>query len=434
MPHDWLQGADRIAHMTQPAAQVPGGNPRRGLSLPDAVGVGVAAMVGAGLFVAFGPATAAAGGLLPLALGVAALVSVANAHASARLATRYPEAGGAYAYGQERLGVPWGHLAGWAFIVGTTATCAAMALTVGVHVWPENAKAVAIVVVLAVLGLNLRRVQRSVRTARLIAIAVVLLVLVFVGVMLIAPPTATDDPVRYLPDAGGWKGVLRGAGFLFFAFVGYDRVTTVAAELRRPTRTIPWAIGLALALVLGLYALVAAVLSDSLGEGWVAARDTPLADAAAVSTWPFLGPVLRVAAVVLVGGALLTLFLGVSRTVLTLARDEHLPPYLAAIEPDHGVPRHAEILIAVMSIVAILVGDLAGLIGLAAFCLLVYCGIADLSALTLPGSFLGRLISLLGLLGCLVVALLLPWPVVATGTVVLAMGAFIGWARHTTRE
>ena len=51
MPHDWLQGADRITHMTQPAAQVPGGNPRRGLSLPDAVGVGVAAMVGAGLFV-----------------------------------------------------------------------------------------------------------------------------------------------------------------------------------------------------------------------------------------------------------------------------------------------------------------------------------------------------------------------------------------------
>ncbi|WP_068256826.1 APC family permease [Janibacter corallicola] len=420
--------------MTQPAAQTRGDDPRRALTLPDAIGVGVAAMVGAGLFVAFGPATAAAGKLLPLALGVAALVAVANAHASARLATRYPEAGGAYAYGRERLGVPWGHLAGWAFIVGTTASCSAMALTIGVHVWPENAKAIAIVVVLAVLGLNLYRVQRSARAARLIALAVLVLVLVFVAVMLLAPPATTDEPVRRLPDAGGWHGVLQGAGFLFFAFVGYDRVTTVAAEVRRPGRTIPWAIGLALALVLGLYALVAAVLTDSLGEGWVAARDAPLADAAAVSTWPWLGPVLRIAAVILVGGALLTLFLGVSRTVLALARDEHLPPYLATIDPRHGVPRHAEILIAGMIIIAVLVGSLAGLIGLAAFSLLVYCGVADLSALTLPGSVLGRLVSLLGLLGCLVVALLLPWPIVATGIVVLAMGAFIGWARHTTRE
>ena len=73
-------------------------------------------------------AAAAAGGLVLVALAVAAVVATCNALSSAALAARYPSAGGTYVYGRERLGEVWGYLAGWCFVVGKTASCAAMAL------------------------------------------------------------------------------------------------------------------------------------------------------------------------------------------------------------------------------------------------------------------------------------------------------------------
>ena len=74
-----------------------------------------------------------------------------SAASAARLAARYPESGGTYVYGRERLGVFWGYLAGWGFVVGKTASCAAMALTIGAYVWPGQARAVAVAAVVAAL-------------------------------------------------------------------------------------------------------------------------------------------------------------------------------------------------------------------------------------------------------------------------------------------
>ena len=85
-------------------------------------------MLGAGVFVALGPAVGRTGVFVVWAVLLAALVAGLNALASARLATRYPAAGGTYVFARERLGPAWGHLAGWVFVVGKTASCAAMAL------------------------------------------------------------------------------------------------------------------------------------------------------------------------------------------------------------------------------------------------------------------------------------------------------------------
>ncbi|MFE3288857.1 amino acid permease, partial [Streptomyces sp. NPDC059233] len=109
---------------------------KRTLGVSDAVVVGLGAMIGAGIFAALAPAARAAGGALLAALALAALVAYCNAHSSARLAARYPASGGTYVYGRERLGPFWGYLAGWGFVIGKTASCAAMALTVGAYVWP----------------------------------------------------------------------------------------------------------------------------------------------------------------------------------------------------------------------------------------------------------------------------------------------------------
>ncbi|MCW2829394.1 MAG: amino acid transporter, partial [Aeromicrobium sp.] len=93
-------------------------------------------MIGAGLFVVLAPAVATTGRGIYLALAIAASVAACNAVSSARLARLYPAAGGTYVYGRERLGPFWGHLAGWSFIAGKLASCAAMALALGAYLWP----------------------------------------------------------------------------------------------------------------------------------------------------------------------------------------------------------------------------------------------------------------------------------------------------------
>ncbi|MEM8746135.1 MAG: amino acid permease, partial [Actinomycetota bacterium] len=104
------------------------GSLKRQLGVGDAVVVGVGSMIGAGVFAAWAPAADAAGTGLLLGLVIAAAVAFCNATSSAQLAAVHPESGGTYVYGRRRLGPGWGHLAGWGFVVGKTASCAAMAL------------------------------------------------------------------------------------------------------------------------------------------------------------------------------------------------------------------------------------------------------------------------------------------------------------------
>jgi APA family basic amino acid/polyamine antiporter len=126
----------------------------RRLGTRDAVVVGLGSMIGAGVFAAFAPAAAAAGSGLLLALVLAAGVAYCNAVASAQLAAEYPASGGTYVYGRERLGEWWGFVAGWGFVIGKTASCAAMALTfaayaAGGSLWAQRAVGVAAVVALS---------------------------------------------------------------------------------------------------------------------------------------------------------------------------------------------------------------------------------------------------------------------------------------------
>lgn len=408
--------------------------PERRLGLRDGVQIGLGTMIGAGLFTVFAPAAARAGSLLLLATLVAALVVAASAHSMVRLAARHHGVGGVYLYGRERLGLPWGHLAGWSFVMGSVGACAAMALTVGVHLWPDNASIVAVVVVLAVLALNLQGVHRSDRAATWIVVLVLALTAAFILVMLITPPVTADTPPPAPPEAGGVLGVLQGAGFIYFAFVGFARFAPFADRVDEPRRTIPRAIAISLAIVLALYLLVVFALTHTLGAGWVAAREAPLAEAAEISTWPWLGPALRIAAVLVVGGALLSLMLGVARIVVAMARDHHLPSVLSTVEGPRAVPRRAAAVIAAAVIVIIVLVDVQGAIGYSAFLGLSYYAIGNACAWTLDRPLVHKVVPTLGFLGCIALAVLLPWQSVAAGIVTLAFGAFIGWVRWTTRE
>jgi APA family basic amino acid/polyamine antiporter len=385
----------------------------RRLGVGDAVVIGLGSMLGAGVFVVFAPATAAAGGPgMLVALVLAGFVAFCNATSSARLAARYPESGGTYVYGRERLGEFAGFLAGWGFVVGKTASCAAMALTLAAYVAPGWGRLVGPLAVAALTAVNLLGVSKTARVTRwLVGVTLAVLVVVVAAGALSGGGFVAPGPVR-------WGGVLTAAGLLFFAFAGYARIATLGEEVRDPARTIPRAIPLALGVVLAVYLVVGATALFVLGPARLAGSAAPLAEVAAGLGW-----VVRAGAGVAVVGVLLALLAGVARTILAMARRRDLPGALEAVHPARRVPHRAQVAVGVAAALVAGLFDVRGAIGFSSCTVLVYYAIANASALTLPGRLAARASAVAGLAGCLVLAFALPWRSVVAGFGVLAAGA-----------
>lgn len=401
----------------------------RRLGLVDAVAIGLGSMIGAGVFAVFAPAVAVAGSGILIGLGLAAVVAFCNATSSAQLAAVHPVAGGTYAYGNAELGAWWGYLAGWCFVVGKIASCAAMALTFAAYAAPGFERPVAIAAVVALTTVNLFGVTRTALATKII-VTVVLAVLAFVGAAAIAQPAA---PGGLLGDGilmGGWYGILQSAGLLFFAFAGYARIATMGEEVTQPSVTIPRAIVIALAGAVGVYVLLALAVLTTLGSG-PAGSAAPLADVVAAAGWDWGEPIVRVGAACASLGALLALVAGIGRTSLAMARGGDLPRFFARIHPRSHVPHRAEIAVAVAVIAIVLVADLRDAIGFSSFGVLLYYFVANVAAHR-QGSAVRRYpraLQVVGALGCVVLAATLPWTSVVGGVVVVALGIVVRWIR-----
>ena len=405
----------------------------RRLGTRDAVLIGLGSMVGAGIFTAVGPAAAAAGDWLLLGLALAAVVALCNAMSSAWLAVRYPESGGTYVYGSRRLGPTWGFMAGWAFVVGKTASCAAMAFTIGAYLWPSQARALAVAAVVVLVALNCTGIERTAAATRvLLAITLFSLAVTVAGLLLGNAPVMEVSAV----DGGSATGVLQAAAFFFFAFAGYARIATLGEEVRDPERTIPRAIPMALGLALGLYAVVTASALWAVGADVLATSQAPLATAVEAGSLSGLAPIVRAGAAVASVGVLLALIAGISRTGLAMARGGDAPSWLAAVHPRFRTPYRAEIAVGVLVVVLIAFGDLRGAIGFSSFTILGYYAIANASALTLPrGHARGsRLLPAAGIAGCIALAACLPAATVLQGAIVLGAGALLAAIRHVARD
>lgn len=400
----------------------------RRLGTGDAVVIGLASMVGAGVFSAFAPAAAAAGSGLLLGLLLAAGVAYCNAVASAQLAARYPTSGGTYVYGRERLGETWGFIAGWGFVIGKTASCAAMCLTVAAYAVPGPVATQRLVGLLALAALTLVNYRGITRTAGLARILVgTAAAALLVTVVAIATGGAAS-PARL----GGWEsfasggpyGVLQAAGLLFFAFAGYARIATLGEEVREPSITIPRAIPIALGITVGIYLLVGASALLAAGPQALAASRTPLATAVSASGGAWAIPVVRVGAVMASLGALLALIAGVGRTALAMAREGDLPRWLASVHPRYRVPDHAALAVGAAVAALVLTTDLRGAIGFSSFGVLTYYAIANAAAYTQPAEQRRwpRAINLVGLFGCIVLVATLPLAAVAAGLLMFAIG------------
>ncbi len=403
----------------------------RRLGFGDAVAIGLGSMIGAGVFAVFAPASAVAGPALLIGLLIAAVVAYANASSSAQLAAQYPRAGGAYLYGRERLGAWPGYLAGWSFVVGKTASCAAMALTFAAYVAPpEWQKAVAAAGVIALTAIDCLGVHRTAAATKAIVV-VVLAVLTLVVVAGLA--SGSPDAGRLVPaDAPvGAYAVLQAAGLLFFAFAGYARIATLGEEVRDPARTIPRAITTSLGAALLVYALVASTALLVLGTPALAASGMPLVDVATAGGWAWAAPVVRGGAALAALGALLALIAGIGRTSLAMARAGDLPRWLAAVHPRFAVPHRAELLVGAVVCALVLVTDLRGAIGFSSFGVLLYYLVANLSALTQDRAHRRspRAVAVVGAFGCVLLAATLPPTAVLGGLAVLALGVVLRMVR-----
>ena len=381
-------------------------------------------MIGAGVFSAFAPAAAAAGTGLLIGLAIAAVVAFCNATASAQLAAAYPTSGGTYAYGRAELGPWWGFIAGWCFVIGKLASCAAMALTFAAYAAPPGwERPVAIVTVAALVTVNYFGVTRTAQLTRVIVVIVLLSLAVVVAAGVAAGPVSQWWSSSTLTDHGVY-GILQSGGLLFFAFAGYARIATMGEEVRDPSRTIPRAIVLALGIAVAVYAVVAVTVLAVLGPEATAASVAPLADAAAASGWGWTQPTVRVGAAAASLGALLALIAGIGRTTLAMAREDDLPRFLAVVHPRWRVPHRAELVVGAIVIVTVAFVDLRGAIGFSSFGVLIYYFIANAAAYRQAASArrYPRALQVLGLVGCTILVVTLPVLAVAVGVIIVFIG------------
>jgi APA family basic amino acid/polyamine antiporter len=406
----------------------------RRLGLGDAVVIGLGAMLGAGIFAAPGPAAAAAGSWLLAGLGLASVVAYANATSSAQLAALHPESGGTYVYARHHLGDYWGFLAGWSFVVGKTASLAAMALTFGSYVDDGLARPLGIGAVVALTTVNYLGVEKTALLTRIIVATVLTALAVIVAALALGGSASPDHLTGDLP--GGVWGVLRSAGLLFFAFAGYARLATLGEEVRDPETTIPRAIPLALGMVVAVYAVVLGTALLAVGPAVLADSPAPLAAAVDAGDWSTLVPAVRVGAAVAAAGVLLSLLAGLSRTALAMARRRELPTALDAIHPRHRTPHRAEIAAAAIVCAAVAVADLRDAIGFSSFAVLTYYALANASAWTLAPHERRwpRWLAGLGVALCALLALTLPLTAVVGGTLLLATGTLAWFATRTRRH
>ncbi|SDU10940.1 APC family permease [Jiangella alkaliphila] len=398
----------------------------RRLGTGDAVAVGLGAMIGTGVFVAWQPAAEAAGAWLLAGLAVAAFVAFCNAMSTAQLAAVHPQAGGAYHYGRLRLGDAWGALAGYAFVLGKSASCATAALAVGEYLWPSWSVPVALAAVVVVTAVNLAGVTKTARVgAVLVAVVVAVLAAVVVtglGGAGVAPSWSAG------PSSGGVLGVLGSAAVLFYAFAGYARIATLSEEVRDPG-SIPRAVVVSLTAALALYAVVGLTVLLVLGASGTAASSQPLRDVAAAAGAGWLEPVVAAGAAVAALGALLSLQAGVGRTAFAMASSGDLPARLAAVHPRRHVPHVAELASAVVTVLFVLIGDLATTLAASAFAVLVYYAVANAASWRLSPEERRwpRWLPAAGLVSCVLLAVSLPWRTVLAGAAVLAAVMLVRW-------
>ena len=350
------------------------------LSWPHLLALGVGAIVGTGILTLIGVGAGLAGPAVMISFALAGLVCACAALAYAELSTMMPQAGSAYAYSYAVLGEVIAWVVGWSLILEYSLVVSAVAvgwsgyavgfltglgidlptaLTVGPHVPGGLVNLPAVAIIAVVTGLLLLGTRES---ATLNAVLVVIKVAALIGFVAIALPAfdaANFTP--FMPNGFGapfvQTGVMAAAAIIFFAFYGFDAISTAAEETKKPERDLAIGIVGSMLICTALYLVVAAAAIGARPVSSFAASPEPLALILREMGQGTAAQVIAASAVIALPTVLLAFLFGQSRIFLGMARDGLLPTSLARIS-SRGVP-------AVVTVfTAIVVAALAGVMRL----------------------------------------------------------------------
>lgn len=401
--------------------------PRQQIGLWSTVAIGLASMLGAGVFVVFRDAYQLAGQWFYLALFLAAAVASLNAASVYQLARQIDRPGGTYAYARVYRNETWSFAAGFAFVFGKIGSIAAIAMVFGEYAFPAQKQLVATAAILVMVLVNILGIQRTAEVATVLAITTTaFLIFAILTPAIYANGDAMSALALHEIDGLTPLGILSGASVLFFAFAGYARVATLGNEVRDAKRNIPKAILISLSAVLVLYLGLSIVLQSALGLNLL------VTDAPFMAYFHSFGLnldwlVLIVASAASLG-SILALLAGVSRTAAEMAKDAELPEAFS-LRNRFGSPWVAEVVIAIGASLLVGIGELSWVIGFSSFSVLFYYSVAHLSALGQPSSekILPTALPLLGLILCVVLALSVPGPAALISTLILIGAVVIRW-------
>lgn len=390
---------------------------KRTLNLFDAISIGIGAIVGAGIFVVVGIAIGYAGPAIVISIIIAAIVASFTAFSFAELGSAIPKQGGVYAFAYEIASPSAGFVVGYLWLFAQTVAGAAISLGFAgyfVAVFPFlSLKAVAVSIVLALTALNLVGIKQSAMVNNALVLTKIAIICLFIVIGI--PRISLANYSQFAPN--GFFGVLQGAGFIFFAFLGFGRIAMLGEEVRNPNRTLPLSILLSFATSAVIYVLTGLTATGLQDYRLLAQSNSPIADAAGTIGAPALVGIVSFGALVATVSVLLTTLIGLSRVSFAMARNGQIPKAIAKIHPRFGTPYVAILIMGTLMAILALAFDLRQTSAITSFSILSthvvlnYCAIKlrkkipDIGAFKAP---LYPLIPSLGVVSCLILLLFLP--------------------------
>ncbi|MCS6960146.1 MAG: amino acid permease [Pseudanabaenaceae cyanobacterium SKYGB_i_bin29] len=387
---------------------------KRQIGLWGAVWLGLGSILGTGVFVSIAVATQVAGKGVLVGILLASLIAICNGLNSAQLAASHPISGGTYEYGYRYLH-PWcGFIAGWLFLLAKSASAATAALGVsaylarlGVNVDPRWLGLIAVALMTGVVFLGVKR-SGLINTVIVSMTLLALLCFIALGFGTTAPQSNIFN--------GELMSTMEATALMFVAYAGYARITTLGEEVVNPRRTIPWAVGLTIAITSLLY-LGVGIVGIKGGISQVLPSNAPLADLLNLWGYSLASKLVIMGAISALLGVLLNLILGLSRIVLAMARRGDLPGFLAQLNREQTTPPWAVVTVGTAIALLTLIGNVKTTWSFSAFHVLNYYAITNLCAWQLNPRerMFPRWLAGVGLLACAILAFFVDRQVWLTG-------------------
>ena len=380
---------------------------RRVLGFWDSVAIGIAAMIGAGIFVVSGIGTRIAGSAVILAFIIAGVVALFNAFSSAELAAAIPREGGTYEYARRLLSPKVGFITGWFFISSKMLESATIALAFGAYVslvLNFDPRIFGVIAVLVLTLVNVAGVRASTDASKVMAVIKVGVLAAFAFFGLSAVKAA-----HFVPFApSGLQGVLTASAIVFFAYTGYARIATLGEEVKEPRKTIPKAILISLVITIIVYVSVVTVGIGLVGVQRFGSSNSPIATAASVLGGPVWVALVIFGAGVATLSVLLSDLFSSSRTVFAMARNSDFPKVLSEMRDVN--PVNSVIVTSAIVLALVLTGSLVQVATLTSLTILIYYAVTNISALKLQPEkrLYPRMIPIAGLISCLGLLVFLP--------------------------